>query len=471
MVKTKQTPEQLFITQLKKCCDDVEVKIIARNRYVEASKIKLFLQIETFPSKYFPEVNTRIGTGSDKGKEYRLLANIIKFVKYSVNDNDLGKFTGPGIVLWRNPHYVIDFHKPLGWYDSEIKKESYSEQVLIMVDIIENVLDKYGSRGISEYKLSKCTHMNYRPDYYIYFHLKPLIIEINEKHHKQKAGESRNDENKDMLNSLFYVLQIDADRWNNKDYRNQKLNYIKELVRENMPKIFMKSLMCKSNEIKEAINILGNLVVTSLINNDDFPFELESVLDKLGVSKKSKKYNEIYNQFVTNIDEFDNNYDDNLSDKLDDNFEDYDNLSDDEHIEEHDKSKIDDIFIVDKDYIVDNEMNKIYINQFVLQIIATQIGNEHAITYQRKVFELQKFIQKYGNDACDELNKLYDKLCYYFSETENKNRCNAIIATSKIKKNLEVITLEREIENLLKHNKMLQTKIDIFELQQINHFN
>jgi hypothetical protein len=482
LIKKKMlTKEELqFKNLLKLNCPTIKFTTLAKKCYVESMALKNYIQIQTFPTRYFSKI---LGSGTDKGKIFYLLSDVMNFIHYSVNDNKLGCFTGPGIILWRNPHYVIDFHKPMKWYNEKTKLNDYSEQVLILVDIIENICDKYEIRGTSEYRLSECTTTNYRVDYYIDLIIKPLIIEINEKHHKQKTSEAKMDVDKDKLSVEFEIIQIDADRWSNKKYKERCINFIELTIKESFPDKFIKSLLERSEIVKDIMESIGKDIVTSLITGSDFPFPLkQEVLPNFGVEINSQHYLNTFEMFeqiedneIEDNDDLKDDFNDNIEEEEQDDFnddieeEEQDDFNDDIQDDDIEYNNIDnikisnnDVFKLGIDYKYDEITNEIYINQFALNVIATKIGLPQAMLYQRKVHELQQYIQKFGKIASEELTKLCNKL--KLSSNERQNRWKIINEFSEIETATKLSAERRENRLIEKENNLLKRELDKYKL-------
>jgi hypothetical protein len=122
-----------FIDLIKSNKNYTNVKIIKLDGINRISKDDLtkYFDIKAFPEKYFE-------TRTFNKKQYCVIADVMKFVKESVCDKDMGELYGPsgGNVMWRNPHYVVDFHEPMGW------KFNYSDQVKIMTEIVKHIDEK-----------------------------------------------------------------------------------------------------------------------------------------------------------------------------------------------------------------------------------------------------------------------------------------------------------------------------------------
>jgi len=171
-------------------------------------------------------------------KKYRSLEAVLYFIIYSVmDDTNLGNLRimqntnldNKKCIIHRNVHYVIDYHKPLGIYYKFLDAKDYSDQVIILTDIIEYINEKYEIRGECEYDSRRwfSDHIYFRFDYFIKTLYCPIIIEVNEQHHHEKR-EMLNDFAKMDLESVgACVIMIDTKDWyKSNDYKR----YIKTIL-------------------------------------------------------------------------------------------------------------------------------------------------------------------------------------------------------------------------------------------------
>ena len=281
-----------------------------------------------------------------QGSAYCHVDDLITFIQDSIEDKSLGCLhnSTQGCykrILWRNAHFIIDYHKPLGVYDSS----KYSDQVNIMVDLIENVLSKYELRGECEYEMSRCTDTKFRVDYFINLPT-PIIIEIDEKHHGDYR-ERLNDDEKNKLNSLgFNIVRINAALWkNNTEYFRNKLD---KTVKKYTGLLFVDNIRKKIDTLglKESFKDFGIDNYSTMIQND-FIFPLSKVLDKFGIEKDEDVYAQINKRFMLlddgDADDLDMDDEDLDADDLDaDDLDDEENDDEENDDEENDDENNDD---------------------------------------------------------------------------------------------------------------------------------
>lgn len=374
-------------------------------RIKESDALKM-LESDWFPKKYFLN-KCRI----NRTDHYKL-DDIMNFIKNSVNDSDLGDFykiqesVGKSQrILWRNSHYVIDYHKPMGWFDQENKK-SYSDQVLIIVEIIEKVLDNLGIRGINEFDLYRCTDFKFRVDYFINLPI-PLIIEVNEKKHSKSLTTALNDLQKDKLNKLrFNVIHIDATTWNK--HKEMYLLLIKQHVEKYNAIKFIEETIKKSDELNDIAKELGNDIVNSCSEQEEFPFPLSKCLQKFGITKKNIKYNEIISLFIDTEEIIDDNMSDISSDEelndLSDSESDHDSESESDYDNKNTKKNLpikNVLYNPNIDYIFKNE--EYYINYPTLVKVGVYCNSIEANNFIDKSWKLIQFISKHGRSAYQNL--------------------------------------------------------------------
>ena len=232
-----------------------------------------------------------------QGSTFCYLDDLLTFVQDSIEEKSLGQLHNETNghdkrILWRNAHFVVDYHKPLGIYD----KSKYSDQVNIIVDLIENVMSKYDLYGECEYEMSRCTNTKFRVDYFINLPI-PIIIEIDEKKHGEYR-EKLNDREKDKLNLLgFNVIRIKAEFWSkNKEYYRNELD---TAIQKYTGLLFVKGIQKKINELKlkESFEYFGIQNYSKLVQND-FIFPLNKVLAKFDIDTGEPMYNIIMERFM-----------------------------------------------------------------------------------------------------------------------------------------------------------------------------
>ena len=264
---------------------------------VPAENVKNIIGSETWLPCAVISPNCSFTRVKFQGSSYCYVDDLITFIQDSIEEKTLGCLHNDTNgctkrILWRNAHFVIDYHKPLGVYDSS----KYSDQVNIMVDLIENVLSKYNLRGECEYEMSRCTDTRFRVDYFINLPT-PIIIEIDEKHHGEYR-ERLNDNEKNKLNNLgFNIVRIDAILWkNNKGYYRNVLN---KTVKKYTGLLFVNNIKKKIDELglKESFRDFGIDNYSTMIQ-DDFVFPLSKVLEKFGIEKDEDIHSQIMKRFM-----------------------------------------------------------------------------------------------------------------------------------------------------------------------------
>jgi hypothetical protein len=363
-----------------------------KNYWIKESDVFKMLEIDWLPKKYFD------GEKKMTGYIYYLLDDVMEFVKNSVNDVTLENnaqckqsINKTQKTLWRNCHYVIDYHKPMGWFTKQI----YPEQVKILVEIVENILDKIPIRGINEFELSRCTEFNLKIDYFIELPI-PLLIEINEKTKKSCLTD-------DIENLQFKIIKIDANSWS----KNKKMYCA--LIEDHIKKFyaikFLENIITKSDELKDIVDELGNDISLLCCTDDQFKFPLSKCLKKFSAGKKSLKYADIMAQFVDvpNSIMSDHIGDDDLSDLSDsssESSEDDKNVNFDDTLVKKTKRVI---FIRDVDYLFKDD--EYYLNMATLIQVAVTSGERKAYIFIEKSLKLINFISTYGKTAYEKLLK------------------------------------------------------------------
>ena len=384
------------------------------------------LEIDWIPDKYIT-----IEKKSDGNIVY-LLDDIMDFVKNSVNDASLCDYSKNKHLqkaLWRNCHYVVDYHKPLNWFNSNTIDE-YSDQVKILTEIVENILDKISLRGMNEFELERCTNFKFRVDYFVQLPI-PLIIDIIEKKTNPKVtfkADSINDFEKEQLAEIkFRVLQIDATQWD----KNKKMycSVIEDHIKKFNAIKFLENIIMQSNELRDIIEELGHDISLSCCSNDEFKFPLSKCLKKFGVQDKSSKYSEIMSQFFDKTDACPMThpyYHQALSDYMRDDLSDMSDSSSDESNKASKKSKknknakinskkdnnFDDtlvsktkrvLFIRGIDYLFDDD--EYHLNMATLIQVAVTSGERRASIFIEKSLKLMNYISAYGKSAYEKLLK------------------------------------------------------------------
>lgn len=448
-----------FKSVLKNKYPDVPTRyvIATGEKIVSKSILTDIFNVKCFVKKYFKRCYI------DQNKnEYYYLEDFMNFVHYSVNDKDMGQLNTTGKnVMWRNPNYVVDFHKPMGWYDEIIKnkQETYCEQVLILVDIVELLLNDIKHLCKSEYELNdELNGVRFRVDYFVKLVI-PLIIEINEKHHKTSLGESQIDNYKDALEYLNYkIVQIDATKWNNKYEKQKYIAIIKEHINIFSPLDVIEKILVDSEEIKDIIDDLGKDICQECMEKSEFSFNLENILKKFGINKNTEKYKYWENQFKETKKIY---YDDNVND---DNYSLNDFSSDDDSDSEDDLdhnfydntktvNKLAIKFIEGEHFIVKD--NKILLTETVMIFIAQQCDTANGFLFVDKVIKLNKYIRTKLPDAHNNLIKTLMKI---YDDRSNKSKEHGKIVGREYEKRTRLA--ERDLAYETEHNKILLNEID-----------
>lgn len=429
--------------------------------YVNKEDVQKYLEIKSFPKKYFEDEKTI------KGDKYCVIADLKNFIHYSVNDDTMGEMFGPtgGHVMWRNPHYVIDFHKPMGWYESE--KDKYSVQVSIMTDIIENAIDKHGyERGKSEFDMNQITETNFRVDYC--FPLLKLLIEINEDQHKTSLREIKNDEEKDKLKDLEYqILQIDESRWS--ENREETIILIKYCAKRRQPINYLKYIMDQTNDITDLIKSLGQDIIENHINNingsNPFIYPLLSTIKKFGIQENTALFDEILSNFRNSDDCSDDidksNYDSDCDSDCDFDSDDFDSSDNDSDNESNDGSDNEPIHSSDTSFVIKGERhntlykrnvhyvfnennNQYYLTTPTMIMIAIKSNKKEGIEYVELTWKLIDYIKNFGPIICEEYNKLLDENTLSIDDLKRQHQ--AVADNVRNKYAGEINQLKRDIQ-------------------------
>lgn len=404
MSKKSKQPKQLELSELERFKQIFEKKnnitcIYEKSDgkyYVQRQLLLKALEIPTLLSKYFFPT-----TVFSDGNPTYALDDVMNFVKYSVEDVDLSSFRSSPIIAWRNAHYVIDYHQPMGW------TFVYSFQVTVIVDLVKNTLDKFELRkqkhdiGISEFDMKKSYGLDFRIDYFINFGPFSIAIEVNEKNSHRKKSALSNDEKKELITNLgIMFISIHEDTW------NDTKNIIIKKINDHLESIlgFTYNVMKKSDAIKELENSMSESMLNSCLSNSEFPFELEECLKIFNVKKNSDKYKMVMSFFSS-----DTNSDvDSDSVDIESDTESEISLSDEiNSVCSAESADLVDPFMLGTDFtIVDG---KIYLEKFVMFQIAQMVGNKRAREFMRLVRDLLNYIEKHSKTAYHNLiNKILD---------------------------------------------------------------
>lgn len=413
--------KEKFIKILNLKYPEIKIFDILGIKRILCSDLKKYLNIESFPKKYFKSKKTY------QKQTYQVIKDVMDFVKFSVCDKEMMEIYGPsgGHPMGRNPHYVIDFHEEMGW----TKEFDYPIQVKILVEIIKNTVDTHKFiRGSSEFRLNNNTSTKFRCDYY--FSRPKLIIEIDEDRHSMVLREMINDQEKDKLKDLgFDVCHVYASEWNDNKYKSCVFEYIKFKIEKYQPMNYFEIIMKRINEIDEVVNFLGKEIVDSYVensvkqNSSGFIFPLGKILEQINIDPGSKMYQEIMLCFPSNInnsifneddyeDDDNHDHDDSFFDSDDDSDDDSDSDSDNDSNSGDDSNKKNKnlllqekyVYIKNTDYI--EKDGEYYVNERIMMEIAIKTSTKLGRRYYNMLIDLFEYIKDVGPKICEEYNKL-----------------------------------------------------------------
>lgn len=359
--------------------------------YVSRPKLLQALELPTLSGKYFYPT-----TVYDNNNPCYSLDDVMNFVKYSVEDSDLGDFRKCSVIMWRNSHYVIDYHYPMGW------KFVYSFQVSVITEIIQKTLDKYELRkekrdiGNSEYDMKDSYGLDFRIDYFIKFGPFSVAIEVNEKKTHAKKSAITADEKKEALKCLgILFVSINEETWNiTKDVHIKHINEHLECLLG-----FTYNIMKKSDGLKELENSMSNEMFNSCLSNSEFPFELNECLKMFNVKKNSEKYKMIMSLFESDNGNSDSDSNNDSSGSDTDDISLSDEVSENNDVNENNS----DPYIKDVDFaIIDG---KIYVEKFTMFQIGQLVGNNRSKEFMRLVRDLLNYVEKHSKTAYTKLIK------------------------------------------------------------------
>lgn len=398
--------------------------------YVSRPNLLKALEISTLSSKYFSP--TTVFVNNDPTYT---LDDVMNFVKYSIEDYDLRDLKKSPIVMWRNSHYVIDYHIPMGW------NFTYSFQVNVITEIVQQCIDKFELRktkkciGVNEFDMKNSYGLNFRIDYFIKLGPFSVAIEVNEKTTHTKKSMLTTDMKKELLANLGIMsVKIDEETWNiTKDIQIRKINeHLESLLG------FTYNVMKKSDELKNLENAMSDSMFESCLNGSDFPFDLNECLKMFNVKDNSEKHKFIMSLFESsnvnnNSDSSDSDSENDShgsnstynSDNSSDSTIDSDNSSaddsDDISLSDDVSEKSDltennsDPYMKDVDFVVLN--GKIYIEKFTMFQLGQLVGNNRSKEFMRLVKDLLNFVEKHSKEA---YTKLVNKITNFDVELQFK---------------------------------------------------
>lgn len=271
-----------FIIQLKKINDDIKIIEYNDEYYIDEDRIIKILEHNAVPFYYFKNIKK-----IDKVLYYNI-EDLYNYIMNSPEDEKLSDFNcspSKNKILWRNSHYLIDYHIPLK------STKVYSAKLAILSKIVQVTCDDFNIRGINQHTIRFDDGKYFTCDYFINLPLKPLIINLIEHSEHIKMSHLNR-----LENYGYSIINVFLSEWNEKkaEYINQIRKHLKMLVGLNFIKTVQR--MVDKLDLNELIYKLnGNIYLSG-----KFLFDLHKTLKVLDVDEGTDKHNEIIGMFVEN---------------------------------------------------------------------------------------------------------------------------------------------------------------------------
>lgn len=431
--------QQLRQIILKKFPD---TKLIDRLDKLDNFWIPSFDLVKILETNQIPQMF--ISSYTRNGVKYYSADNLIYFLRSSAN-----------------PHHMLDYLMPMGL--------QFEERPLLEV---VKLFDKYGIRGKYNYNMGDCSNcLNFNVSYYYHCPI-PLLIDV----YSEDQDAMRQNLYKMFELQRCRCIEIDTRDWEN--LKDTLLYHVEAHLVKLHAISFMEKIVKEAEEIKDAVEELGDEIVGAVCCNDEFPFPLSECLKKFRITEGNEKYKEIMALFETQIDTIDTELQSVLetideNDELDINTDDLSEQavggeSDDESncyddLEEQciitTQCNGNTMYIAGQDYVtLDGEY---YLNHPTLLKIAIRSGIRRAEQYVDKTWKLIQYITTYGRQAYTSLLKTME-----MTVDERKQMFSITNATFEQNRIAELNKAQQKIEELESHIDINKTKKTLEQYQK-----